>query len=194
MVIIVAMLNRLGLILERLIIVVICLLLLTSSAPLSTSTFDKVRAYTRDIEFDYIAWMLNATGIKIEQGAAGIPGYLDNESSKVAVTTYLQVTQQIIQGEAALNRVYADASIKDKEAASTAIRAQLTDLYKQQADLAPFAEAVLQKQVATVAADFGLTTLGQPIPTFHHFRADLAPGNIGGCFVHRPHCMDDFVQ
>ncbi len=169
MVIIVAMLNRLGIILERLIIVIICLLLLTSSSPLSISTFDKVSAYTRNIEFDYVAWMLNAMGIKLEQGAAGIPGYLDSESSKVVVTTYLQVTQQIIQGEAALNRVYADASIKDKETASTAIRAQLADLYKQQADLAPFAEAVLQKQVATVAADFGLTTLGQPIPTilFH---------------------------
>lgn len=163
------MLNRLSLFLERLILFLICFLLLTSSAPLSTSVFDKVRAYTRDIEFDYVAWMLNAAGVKLEQGAAGIPGYLDNESSKVAVSTYMRVTQQIAQGEDALNRVFADASITDKEAASSVIRAQLADLYKQQAELAPIAEAVLQKQVATVAADYGLTTLGQPIPTilFH---------------------------
>ncbi len=169
MVIIVAMLNRLGLILERLFVIVICLLLLTSGEPRPANTIDKVRAYTRDIEFDYIAWMLNATGVKLQQGAAGVPGYLDRESSKVAVTAYLHITQQIMQGEAALNRVYADVSIKDKEASSTAIRTQLASLYKQQADLAPIAEAVLQKQVATVAADFGLTTLGQPIPTilFH---------------------------
>jgi len=169
MVIIVAMLNRLGFILERLIIIFICVLLLTSGEPRPADTIDKVRAYTRDIEFDYIAWMLNAADIKLQQGAAGIPGYLDHESSKVAVSTYLRVTQQIIQGEAALNRVYADASIKDKEASSIAIRTQLASLYKQQADLAPISEAVLQKQVAAVAADFGLTTLGQPIPTilFH---------------------------
>lgn len=169
MVIIVGMLNRLGFILERLIVIVICVLLLTSGEPRPVDTIDKVRAYTRDIEFDYIAWMLNAADIKLQQGAAGIPGYLDHESSKVAVTTYFRVTQQIMQGEAALNRVYADASIKDKEASSVAIRNQLASLYKQQADLAPITEAVLQKQVATVAADFGLTTLGQPIPTilFH---------------------------
>ena len=169
MVIIIAMLNRLGIILERLMVIVVCLLLLTTGEPRPSDTIDRVRAYTRDIEFDYIAWMLNAAGVKIQQGATGVPGYLDNESGKVAVTTYLRVTQQIMQGEAALNRVFADASIKDKEAASVAIRAQLAGLYKQQTDLAPIAEAVLQKQVAAVAADFGLTTLGQPIPTilFH---------------------------
>lgn len=169
MVIIVAMLNRLAFILERLIIIVICAMLLTSGEPRPADTFDKVRAYTRDIEFDYIAWMLNAMDIKLEQGAVGIPGYLDNESGKIVVTTYLKITQQITQGEAALNRIYADASITNKEESSSVIRTQLAKLYKQQADLAPFAEAVLQKQVATVAADFGLTTLGQPIPTilFH---------------------------
>ncbi len=169
MVIIVAMLNRLGIIIERLIIIFICLLLLVSSTPQPLSTSDRVHTYTDGIEFDYIAWMLNAADIKIQQGAVGVPGYLDHESSTVAVITYLRVTQQIMQAEDALNRVYADASIKDKQAASVAIRTQLAKLYKQQANLAPFAEAVLQKQVAAVAADFGLTTLGQPIPTilFH---------------------------
>lgn len=169
MVIITAMLNRLSLFFERLILSAFCLLLLASSAPSPAEAMDRARAYTRNIEFDYIAWTLNAAAIKIQQGAAGIPGYVDRESGRVAVSAYLRVTQQIMKGEAALNRVYADASIKDKEVASTIIRAQLASLYKQQADLAPITEAILQKQVATVAADYGLTTLGQPIPTilFH---------------------------
>jgi hypothetical protein len=160
-----AMLNRIRDIVERSLVILIAILLLSASAPHLTDPAEKVRAYTRNIEFDYVAWMLNAAAIKFQQGAVGIPGYLGREPSKVAVTDYLQVTKQVQQGEDALNRVYADPSIADKETASAYIRAQLAKLYKQQADLAPIAEGVLQSQVATVAADFGLTTFGQPIPT-----------------------------
>ncbi|MBI3738127.1 MAG: hypothetical protein HY258_03670 [Chloroflexi bacterium] len=159
------MLQRLGLILEWLILSALALMLLTYSAPRATDEADQVRAYTRDIEFDYISWMLDAMRVKVQQGAAGIPGYLNREQSKVAVTDYLHVTQQIIQSEDALNRIYADPAITDKVAASSQVRAELDKLYKQQNDLAPIAEAVLQGQVAQVASDWGLTTLGQPIPT-----------------------------
>jgi hypothetical protein len=158
------MLQRATLLLEWSILSIICLMLLTYSAPRPMDDVDRVRAYTRDIEFDYVAWMLDAMRLKVQQGAAGIPGYLDRESSKVAVTDYLHVTQQIGQSEAALNRIYADPSITDKETASAQVRAELDGLYQRQAALAPLAEAVLQGQVSQVAADFGLTTLGQPIP------------------------------
>lgn len=155
---------RLGLILQWLILSALCLTLLTLSAPQPADEVDRVRAYTRNVEFDYVSWTLNALSLKIEQGAVGMPGYLDREFSKAVVTDFLHTTQQIIQGEDALNRVYADASITDKESASAQIRAELDQHYKQQAALAPLAEAVLQEQVSEVAADFGLTTLGQPIP------------------------------
>jgi hypothetical protein len=156
---------RLGQVFEWLILSAICLSLFTYSSPRPADEVDRVRAYTRDIEFDYISWMLNAMRLKIQQGAAGMPGYLDREQSRVAVTDYLHVTQQIMQSEDALNRLYADPSVLDKESASARIRGELDALYRQQSDLAPLAEAVLQGQVSQVAADFGLTTLGQPIPS-----------------------------
>ncbi len=165
MVIIPAMFYRLSLALEWLVLSAICLMVFTYSAPRPMDEFDRVRAYTRDIEFDYASWMLNAAGLKIEQGAVGIPGYINRETSKVAVSDYFHVTQLIIQSEDALNKIYADASITDKQTASTQIRAQLTSLEAQQNALAPIAEAILQGQVSLVAADLGLTTLGQPIPT-----------------------------
>ncbi len=163
------MLYRIRRIFEWSFISAICLMLFTYSAPRATSQFDRVSVYTRDIEFDYISWMLDAARVKIQQGAVGMPGYLNRESSKVVVSDDLFVTQQINQANDALNRVYADPSITDKTAASARIRAELAALDKQQASLAPIAEAILQGQVSQVAADFGLTTLGQPIPTisFH---------------------------
>ncbi|HUI88217.1 MAG TPA: hypothetical protein VLX61_05785 [Anaerolineales bacterium] len=128
-----------------------------------------MRVYTRDIEFDYVSWMLNASWIKLQQGATGTPGYLSREEGSVAVTDYLQLTQQVHQAEDALNRVYSDASVKDKLSATAHLRAQIADLTRKQNALIPIAEAVLQEQVSEVAANFGLTTLGQPIPSilFH---------------------------
>lgn len=155
---------RLGRLLNGLILLAICITVPTYSAPRAMDEVDRVRAYTRDIEFDYLGWMLNATGLKIQQAAVGIPGYLDRESSKVLISDYLQVTQRVTQAEEALNRVYADPSINGKSAASELIRLELDKLYARQAALGPLAEGVLQSQVAEVAADLGLTTLGQPIP------------------------------
>lgn len=152
-------------VLEYIVIVLMGVAALTGSAPRPANEVDRVRAYTRDIEFDYMAWMLNATELKVQQGAVGIPGYLSRESSKTAVSDYLHTTQQIIDAEDALNKIYADPSITDKQGASAHIRTQLDQLDQEQAGLAPLAEGILQGQVSQVAADLGLTTLGQPIPS-----------------------------
>ena len=164
-----AMWYRVTWVLEYVVIILVGVAALTGSAPRPANEIDRVRAYTRDIEFDYIAWMANAAELKLQQGAVGIPGYLSRESSKSAVSDYLHTTQQIIDAEDALNKVYADPSIADKQGASAHLRAQLDQLDQQQGALAPLAEGILQGQVSQVAADLGLTTLGQPIPAvlFH---------------------------
>jgi hypothetical protein len=163
------MFRRLGLLLEWMILSIFCITLLNSSAPRPQDEVDRVRAYTRDIEFDYLSWMLNASRLKVQQGTVGIPGYLTRESATIAVSDYLQITQEILRAEDALNRLFADPAIPDKQTASVVIRKSLALLKGRQAALAPIAEGVLQGQVSQVAADFGLTTLGQSIPAilFH---------------------------
>jgi len=163
------MLYRLNRILTWIILTVFCFSVFTFSEPRLVNETDRVRVYTRGIEFDYVSWMLNAMWIKIQQGATGTPGYISREDGTIAVTDYLLLTQQVNQSEDALNRIYADASIKDKVSASAHLRAQIADLTRKQTALAPIAEAVLQEQVSEVVASFGLTTLGQPIPSilFH---------------------------
>ncbi len=159
-------------ILEYIVIIALGIAGLTASGPRPEDEIDRVRAYTRDIEFDYLSWMLNAASLKIEQGAVGIPGYLDREQSASAVSDYQQVTQQVMDAGDALNKIYADPAIPDKQAASAHIREQLNALDQRQAGLAPIAEGILQGQVAQVAAELGLTTLGQPIPSvLYHMTA-----------------------
>lgn len=163
------MLYRLSRAIEWLILVLVLGLALSSSAPRPQDEVDRVRAYTRQIEFDYLGWMLHAASVKVQQSAAGVPGYLDYESTKVAVSDYLWTTERIMQANDALTRVYADPSIADKQAATVQIRAQLASLNQREDVLAPLAEGILQFQVSQVAAGLGLTTLGQPIPAvlFH---------------------------
>jgi hypothetical protein len=155
---------RLSRILEIAIFVAASAFLLTWSAPRAVSEGDRVAAFTRGIEFDYVSWIVNAATLKIQQGSVGIPGYLDRATSRVIVSDYLQVTQQEMLAEDAINRIYADASIQDKTAASAHVKSELRGLQDRQNQLAPLAEGVLQAQVSQVAADDGLTTLGQPIP------------------------------
>ncbi len=155
---------RLSWIVEYIIMIALGTAGLTASAPRPRDEIDRVQAYPRNIEFDYLSWMLNAAGLKVQQGAVAVPGYLNREERSTAVSDYIRVTGQIIEVEDALNKVYADPAIIDKLAASGHLRAQLKTLDEQQASLAPIAEGILQGQVSQVAADLGLTTLGQPIP------------------------------
>jgi len=154
---------------ELAVFMIACVLLLTSGSPRASTEEDRVRAYTRGIEFDYISWMSQAARLKVQQASVGVPGYFDRETSRVVVSDYLQVTQQVMRSEDALNRIYSDAQIPDKAAASVHINEELRPLQERQDQLAPLAEGVLQAQIAQVAADQNLTTLGQPIPAvlFH---------------------------
>ncbi len=156
---------RFSWIFEYLILAALGVAALTGSSPRPLTDVDRVRAYTRDIEFDYVSWMLDAASLKIEQGAVGVPGYLNHESRQRVVSDFLQVTQQITDAQDALNKIYADPGITDKQTASAQVRAQLDAFNQRQAALAPLAEGILQGQVAAVAAEYGLTALGQPIPS-----------------------------
>lgn len=157
--------SRISLILQWTLLVFLLSALLVYSTPPLTDETGQVRIFTRQIEFDYLEWMFDALGVKLQAGAAGLPGYLDRETRKEVVMEYLRVTQHILEGEAALQRIYADAAIQDKDTAAASLRADLDKNYQRQKQLAPLAEAVLQEQVSQALSDLGLTTLGQPIPS-----------------------------
>ena len=125
---------------------------------------ERVRAYTRPLEFDYFDWTLDALGVKFAQSAIGTPNYFDGNAHHRIVVDTLELTGQIIQDENRLSLIYADPQIKDPESASAELRVELSQLKARQAELASVSEAVLQEQVSAVVSELGLTTGGQPIP------------------------------
>ena len=138
-------------------------------SPQFTGQSDRVRAYTREIEFDYPNWVWNAIWTKFEQGAVGAPFVFDRGTNKQIVMEDLRVTQQLIETEAKIEQVYADPNITDKDSTSAFLRKQRDQLIVKQNQLAPFSEATLQSQIGQALADLSLTTGGQSIPpTLYH--------------------------
>jgi len=146
-----------------LILIVMVLLLQRSDVEAGDLT-QRIRGFTRAIEFDYAGWGLEALGSKLAHMAAGMVDYLPQETQKQITLDYLALIGQISQAEAALYEIYADPNIADPLAASAETRQELVALYEQRAHLGPLAETVLQNQLAAVAADLGLTLGGQSLP------------------------------
>lgn len=158
------MLDRIVRILDFLALTLAVLIAATAATPQLTDTSDRVRTFTRQIEFDYPNWVWNAAWTKFEQGAVGLPYLFDRGTNKKVVVEYLRTTQSLIQAEQQVEKIFADPSVSDKETASAYVRGQRDELIARQALLAPLAEATLQSQISNALADLGLTTLGQPVP------------------------------
>lgn len=144
-------------------LIFLCLLSGVNPVP-PTGLLGGVQTYTRYLEFDYATWTLNALAIKLGQAALDTPHFFDDSARHQIVLDYLSLTDRILQAESQLALIYANPSVADPLAASARLRAELDDLYAQQRQLAPLAEAVLEEQVSLVLSDLGLTVGGQPMP------------------------------
>lgn len=139
-------------------------LLLGAGGQQNDDITERVRAYTRDKEFDFTQWTLDAIGLKLRQMATGSENYLTDEQRHNLVVDYLKLILQIQIDENKLQDIYADPNIQDPKAVSQDFRQELVGMYKRRTQMAPLAEAILQEQVGDIANEFGLTLGGQPIP------------------------------
>jgi hypothetical protein len=149
---------------ELTLILFILALVLGYSAPSGADELEKARAYTRQIEFNYLSWMGNAALLKLRAASVNAPQTFDSTTQNQIVREYTQLTQQIFEKEYLLEQIYADATVTDKELASAPLRTELKAMYVRQAELAPLAEAIIQGQVSEILAEIGLTAAGQPVP------------------------------
>jgi hypothetical protein len=148
----------------------IVFLLAAVSLLLSFSNFqpgdqlERVRAYSRNLEFDFVGLILESLGTKIKQVALNVPNFLTPEQQSQIVLDYLDLIARIRQLESNLTNIYADPDTSNPEEASAVLRDQLEDLTAERERLAPIAESILQNQISVTVADLGLTLGGQPLP------------------------------
>ncbi len=133
---------------------------------------EKIRSFTRQIEFDFVTWTFDALGIKLQQMSLGTANYLPQEELSKFVLDYLALNNQIQQVETQIYDIYSNPVISDPKSSSTLLRKQLQDLNIQREALAPLAESILQDQVSEIISDLGLTILGQSVPpVLYHISA-----------------------
>lgn len=144
--------------------IVLAVFLLGAGGLTSDDLADRVRAYTRNIEFNFVEWTVEALIIKLKQLAVGSENYLTADERHQLVQDYLELVYQIRLNEFKLDTIYADPAVEDPEADSSALRQELSELRDRRDLIAPVAEAILQEQVSEVASESGLTLGGQPIP------------------------------
>ncbi|MCI0607898.1 MAG: hypothetical protein L0Z71_02415 [Anaerolineae bacterium] len=159
------MLYRIARIFDFLALTLAMIIAAGGDTPRLTGESDRVRFFTREIEFDYPNWVWDATWTKIEQSTINAPYIFERGTNKEIVFEYLRVTQQLIQTESSIEQVFADPNITDKDSASAFLRTQRDELIARQNSLAPFAESTLQAQISKALAELDLTTAGQPLPS-----------------------------
>jgi hypothetical protein len=124
----------------------------------------RIRAFSRDREFDFVGWTLNAFSTKLSQAALDATETLSPEEQRQVVLDYLDLVNRINQAEGHLNAIYADPEVVNPENASALVREQLGDLKAERDRLGPVVETILQSQISETVADLGLTYGGQPLP------------------------------
>ena len=70
------------------VLIILAVILGGSIVPPGDQT-EQVRAFTRQIEFDYVGWTIDALGVKFQQMALGSGDYLTSEDRHQMMLDYL---------------------------------------------------------------------------------------------------------
>ncbi len=147
-----------------LVLIVALFILRGSVTPQAEDIEDRAQVYTRGLEFDFVAWTLDALRLKFFETALTAPAYMTLQQQRLAVAQYIDLTTNIFSTEYEIQNIYSDPTIDDPQSASAELRRELAGLQEQRRQRAVLGEAVLQDQVNQVAAEFGLTLGGETIP------------------------------
>jgi len=134
-----------------------------SSMPPGNET-ERVRFYTRQIEFDYLQWTLDAIWQKLGQSALNTAQYIPTPSRSQVVLDYLDLLRQIQRLEAEIAQIFSDPAVQDPQSTSQTQRQQLSELVMQRDQIQLVAESILEAQISQVASEHGLSMGGQTIP------------------------------
>ncbi|NPA31467.1 MAG: hypothetical protein GXO37_05655 [Chloroflexi bacterium] len=147
-------------------LVTVGLLFVAGAVKPPPQTEDRVRVFTRPLEFDHGLWTWDALRLKARYAALAPERFWSPPQQREVVLAYREVVRDIEAQEAELQRIYGDPNLtpEQRQAAAQAVQRALQDLYARRDRLAPLAEQIIQSQVASVLDEAGLTLGPQPLP------------------------------
>lgn len=125
---------------------------------------EKAQQYTRALEFDYITWTLDATGIK-----AGLTGITPSQRLTTAqqhqvVIRYFELVSELEYVKYSVQLLYANPEVENPEVEAREELARQEELQAAVQRLDPLVEDILQRQVANTLNEMGIIRLGEAIP------------------------------
>ncbi|MDJ0757737.1 MAG: hypothetical protein QNJ45_29660 [Ardenticatenaceae bacterium] len=124
----------------------------------------QLRALVGLREYDFVVWELQAIAAKAEALLARDHIYWDEETQRQVVLDYLDLVAHVGQIEWEIQQIYVNPDIADPETASAGLQTRLASHQAALKDVQPFAEAILQDQVAAVLTDEGFSLGGETWP------------------------------
>lgn len=151
----------------------ISVILLTNSGKPSQNFDEKVRFFTRQIEFDYVNWTLNTVLMKLSQAALGSGRYLDQVQQKKIVDDFLLLIEDQRNIRNQIIDIYADPNQAAAEVTAAPLLTRQKYIQKELQHISLFAESILQNQTSSVINESGILQLGQPFPPVQYHTTSL---------------------
>jgi hypothetical protein len=152
---------------------VFLLLVVQRSILPSTDPVENIRRFTRQIEFDYLTWTLDAFGLKTYETAMNYPDLVNSDEQQTLIEKYITIVHDLRQDNQDLVTIFSDPSIKDPKSESDILVQKRNFLNNEINQIGPVAESVLQRQISSVLYDLHLTTAGTPIPSVLYHSSPL---------------------
>lgn len=149
---------------RQIIPIILAALVMTTSVIRLEKPLDKARLFTAGIEYDYIAWTLNAVMEKAGQTQINIVQRLTPEQQSAAVIRYFDLVRELEITRAHIQIVYSDPRVENPEEEAADLLRKQGELEHALDDLAALTEFILQFQVSQVLSDAGLGFLAQQVP------------------------------
>jgi hypothetical protein len=161
---------------NNLVSLLLVLVFLAQSTVPPGDALERIRAFTRMKEFDFISWTFDALLLKNIQASVNAPRYMSVEDQRNVVFEYLRLVRWVNRTSAEADKIYANPDIQNPDQAAAEVNKRLRTLKGMESRLKPIAESVLQEQVSQTIQEMGLSVAGQPVPPvlYHVTRLPMA--------------------
>lgn len=137
--------------------------LTSSTIPLGRE-IEQIRRFTRNDEFEFVKWTVDAFLVKFKQYSLGAVSHLNEEQRKDLVLEYFSDLGETQQLESRILELISNPDTQDAEDEEQNLRATLAILRDQMTQNQPFVESILQDQASSILGDVGLGAGGSPFP------------------------------
>lgn len=142
---------------------IILLSLSASSVPLRDPV-ENVRRFTRQLEFEFVGWTLDALWSKIEQFSVSATARMSEESRKEFVVEYFDLLRESQQFQSQVESIVGDPDEAAQQGVFSDLQEQLKLTQRTLIERQPLVESILQQQATFVLAELGLGLGGRIIP------------------------------